>query len=369
MKGKGISPLLATVLLIATTVVATTMTAGWLSSTTGATQNTVANRTSEGVACAAAEIVIDDVYTGAGSGSVARAIVRNSGGSDNLAIISAQLYDKFGNNFTTVNTLPVNLNKGQMATLNFNNDVLPTTANDSAHGINNGTLNNGLNWTLNGKYGGALNLDGSNDWISAGNSPTLNFTYHNFTMEAWIKPISTGDYMAISGATQDSNDHYYWYAINPSNALYVELNSSGWSGPTLTNVDGSTWYHVVLVKQSTSVMFYIDGILETTLTDKPLPLTPSGGWVFRIGSRGASGQVFKGHIDDVAIWNRSLTNAEINTSMSAGPLSVSNTNDLVGYWKLDEGKGVLSCPGDFSRVVVTTNCGGVSAEFSKKPKC
>ncbi len=367
MKGKGISPLLATVLLIATTVVISTMLAGWMSSTTSATQNTIANRTTEGVACAAAEIVIDDVYTGAGSGSIARAIVRNSGGSDNLVITSAQLYDKFGNNFTTTNALPTNLNKGQMATLNFNYSILPATTNDSAHGINNGTLTNGPNWTLDGKYGGAMLFDGVNDQINAGNSPTLNFTYNNFTMEAWIKPRSTG-YIAIAGATQDGGDHYYWYAINPSNILYVELNHSGWQGSSTLNTDGSTWYHVALVKQSTSAIFYINGILDATITGIPLPLTPSGSWVFRIGSRGGS-QTFNGFIDDVAVWNRSLTNAEINTSMSAGPLSVSNTNDLVGYWNFDEGRGVISCPDDFSRVVVTTNCGGVSTEFSKRPKC
>ncbi len=371
---KGISPLLATVLLIATTVVVSTMVAGWLSSTTSATQTTVANRTSEGVACAAAEIIIDDVYSGAGSASVARAIVRNSGGSDNLAITSAQLYDKFGNNFTSVSSLPVNLNKGQMATLNFNYSIMSTTTNDSAHGINNGTLLNGTSYTLDGKYGSAYRSDGISYLIEIPNSPSLNST-DNLTVEAWFK--------AKSFQAETWKDNIVSKEIPGPVGGWVLLAGNGQPGfntwSTAGNGDAARagnailntgqWYHIVGIYNTTHRSIYVDGILinATAVTE-----ARSANW----GNVSIGGDLYlsrqrlvNGTIDDVAIWNRSLTNAEINTSMNYGPSYVGYSSDLMGYWKLDEGKGMLTCPDDFSRVVVTTNCGGVSAEFSKRTKC
>ncbi len=364
---KGISPLLATVLLIATTVVVSTMLAGWVSSTTSATQNTISNRTSEGVACTAAEIVIDDVYSGAGSGSIARAIVRNSGGSDNLAITSAQLYDRFGNNFTTVNTLPTNLNKGQMATLNFNYSILPTLVTDNDEGISNGTLMNGTLWTLNGKYGSALNFDGIDDYVNMSDtSLTLNIT-QNITVEAWIKWNGGGcSYAGIVSRRVGSNFNY--------ELLMTDTGSAGWginnTGHVLyvsNAISANNWYYLTGTYNGTNYSLYSNGILINSGAineNRGIDTQTVIGNDIRYNTCN-----FNGTIDDVAIWNRTLSNAEINTSMSTGPLSVSNTNDLVGYWKFDEGKGVLSCPSDFSRVVVTTNCGGVSAEFTKPPKC
>ncbi len=376
-KVKGISPLLASVLLIATTVVILTMLAGWMSSTTSATQNTISNRTSEGVACAAAEIVIDDVYAGAGSGSIARAIVRNSGGSDNLAITSAQLYDKFGNNFTTVNALPSSLNKGQMATLNFNYSILPTTTNDSAHGVNNGTLINGLSWSLSGKYLGGLNFDGANVYINISNESNFDFERTSlFSIGAWVKvAVNSSNVLLISKTNDQSKGWTVWIRDGSNNFSVILRNitvtNDLYASSNNTPVPNE-WHYVAVTYNGSSlvsgVKYYLDGI------EKPLYAIRDGLTEsilnddnVLIGRRASS--YYNGTIDDAAIWNRSLTNAEINTSMNAGPLTVSNTNDLVGYWKFDEGKGVLSCPSDFSRVVVTTSCGGVSAEFTKPPKC
>ncbi len=369
---KGISPLLATVLLVAATVVTTTMLSGWVSTTMSTTQTTVGNKTNEGVACAAAEIVIDDVYSGAGSGSVARAIVRNSGGSDNLQITSAQLYDKLGNNFTTVTSLPTNLNKGQMATLNFNNAVLPTLVTDDDQGIGNGTLMNGTLWTLDGKYGSAMNFDGIDDYVNISDTSLILNISQSLTVEAWVKWFGGGcvyagivsrrtggnlNYELVHGnSAVGSNADPGWGINNTGHVLYVN-----------DAISPNVWYHLAGTYNGSNYTLYIDGIQRNSsdvneIRGQNVPTIIGNDVRYNTC-------VFNGTIDDVAIWNRSLTNAEINTSMSASPLSVSNTNDLVGYWKFDEGKGMLSCPSDFSRVVVTTNCGGVSAEFSKTPKC
>ncbi len=377
---KGISPLLASVLLIAATVVISTMVAGWVSSTTSATQTTITNKTNEGVVCAAAEIVIDDVYSGAGSGGIARAIVRNSGGSDGLTIISAQLYDKLGNNITSSSPLPINLNKGQMATINFTFPRWGIATDYSSLGIN-ATLINGTNYTLDGRYGSGMSFDQNNDYINATNDTRLD-GMNAVTVVSWYRvPSNAGcavfacDWSNLDSSTRayclyNSPDDVEWYVQTPGNLSGQDANEIG--GMHEIN----TWYHAAgNYDSSTGVQrVYINGLLHQTTTGLVGPIlnttTPLFiGLSFNATGGFNTGCYYNGILDDVAIWNRSLTNAEINISMYSGPLAVGYTNDLIAYWNFDEGRGVISCPSDFSRVVVTTNCGGVSAEFSKRPKC
>ncbi len=370
---KGISPLLATVLLIAATVVTTTMLSGWVSSTMGTTQTTISNRTSEGVACAAAEIVIDDVYSGQGSGGIARVIVRNSGGSDNLAITSAQLYDRIGHNFTSTSSLPISLNKGQMATINFTYPNFGMTATASSIG-NNGTLNNGAQYTLSGKYDSAISLDGSDD--------TVNFTWTNdglggldqITIAAWIYP--NADAASAEGIVvkRTQANGAVWELIHTGGSVQPHVFcSSGRTEGSSLGASAGNWHFVAGIWNNSypkNISIFVDGTLSlgTDLPDNCNGIMASGNIPVTIGSTPGVRNNFNGMVDEVSIWNRSLNTQELLTVMNNGPSALS-ANDLKAYWKFDDGKGVLSCPGDFSRVVVTTNCGGVSAEFSKRPKC
>ncbi len=372
----GISPLLASVLLIAATVVISTMLAGWLASTTSITQTTITNKTNEGVACAAAEIVIDDVYITTGASETASVILRNSGMTDDLTITSAQLYNKNGDNISATNVPISNFDKGNIATLSFN--FKP--AGDSSKYGNNGTLMNGSILAV-GRYGSAISFDGIDDYVNVNNS--LNYLFgsgDNFTLSAWVKSNSFGTWRNILRIDTGGTNRDLWlfrYATN--NKLQMVFGDEGATLHTSNSnrsITDTNWHYVVGIVNATQdkVYVYIDGDLEANDTDS------SSTWRtddsdLRIGAVGYTAgtyagifaEFFNGTIDDVAIWNRSLTNAEINTSMNQGPLSVSNTNDLVGYWSFDG--GIVTCPSDFSRIVVTTNCGGVSAEFSKPPKC
>ena len=131
MNPKGISPLLAAVLLIAVTVAIATLVMGWISTITRTTQVTVSNRTSIAVDCASSAIVIDDVYinTGAFTGTV---IVRNSGQADDLTITFANLYNATGTVVTPAETLPVaDFDKGEIQTFTYTAIGIPTCANFS----------------------------------------------------------------------------------------------------------------------------------------------------------------------------------------------------------------------------------------------
>ncbi len=363
-KGKGISPLLATVLLIAMTVVTTTLLSQWVTTTMSSTQTTVTNRTNEGVACAAAEIVIDDVYITSGSTSeTASVILRNSGMTDDLTITSAQLYNKNGDNITATNVPISNFDRGTTSTLSFR--FKP--AGDSSKYGNNGTINGSI-VLASGRYGSAMESDRmpiNNALIDTMTTQNMNLTANNLTLEAWIK--ATDGY--AGGFLGKANSTHYEFIL----ALYdgmIVLNSGEcelYDFPVggLRYINDSQWHHAVGIINSSTLVTYLDGVKDSNKTcDTTRNLTGS---TIKLGVRERATWYWNGSLDDMAIWNRSLNGTEINTSMNQGPLSVSNTNDLVGYWNFDG--GIVTCPSDFSRVVVTTNCGGVSAEFSKSPKC
>lgn len=127
---KGISPLLASVLLIAITVAIATLIMGWMSTVARTTQIKVENKTSQAVDCSSASISIDDVYITAGSAGSANIIVRNTGQVDGLTVQSAQIYNTTGANFSTISTPITSFNKGDIATLRFLNISVATCPTD-----------------------------------------------------------------------------------------------------------------------------------------------------------------------------------------------------------------------------------------------
>ena len=127
---KGISPLIAAVLLIAITVAVTTVFMGWYSTLVSSQSRTVENRTRTGIDCTAARISILDVYMDF-TNNVSRVSVRNSGQVDDV-IISTVEYNSLGVNTTNMSQMPKNIAKGDTLSFEFNiTGVIPACGNFS----------------------------------------------------------------------------------------------------------------------------------------------------------------------------------------------------------------------------------------------
>ncbi len=121
---KGVSPLIATVMLIVIVVSIVALMSGWLTSFFMGTRETVSNRTDTSVDCTGAIMTIDAVYLKNGTFPLGEAnvVVRNEGLVDDLAIMAAVLYNTTGHNFSTATPLPVtDLDRGGVETLRFAN--------------------------------------------------------------------------------------------------------------------------------------------------------------------------------------------------------------------------------------------------------
>ncbi len=201
-----------------------------------------------------------------------------------------------------------------------------STTNDASGNSNTGTLTN-MNTTGNAtsgwnstgcKYGSCLKFDGVNDYVNAGTGSSLNIT-GALTIEAWVKP--DGAVGAIAGIVGplvyrsynlglQSNGRLTIYLKDVYNLTYVAV------GAVIPDV----WNHIVLtydkVAGVNNLKVYVGGIEvwhDTATGD--IGTTTDPVW---IGKMGAATYLFNGTIDEVRIYNRTLSADEIIADYSKG---------------------------------------------------
>jgi len=198
---------------------------------------------------------------------------------------------------------------------NFN-DGSGTTAEDKSGQGNNGTLTNmdpATDW-VDGKVGsGALDFDGSNDYVDAGSSSSLRFHTGDFTVTGWIKSDSLTGTRTLGTTYLDLNTGWFFGTSNSKLGYYT----NAWKSANTTLVTGQ-WYHIgITVDASGNYIFYLNGNSDGSgASTLPANTTES----FKIGAYGASGGLgrFDGLIDEVRIYNRALSANEISRLYNLG---------------------------------------------------
>ena len=191
-----------------------------------------------------------------------------------------------------------------------------TIANDSA-GTNTGTLVNGPAWTT-GKVGGALCFGGSR-YVDIGNDASLRVD--SVTLETWIKVTdSWGAHNPIIGSNWDGvGSNYYLGVVNGQFGFtYVHPVDPYWRycSTTPPSNDG-LWHHVVGTFDAGISKIYIDGVLRNTCDYSSVTtVCPKRIDTVYIGQFWAGGYGVPGDLDEVAIYDRALSESEIQSHYS-----------------------------------------------------
>lgn len=227
-------------------------------------------------------------------------------------------------------------------------DATGTKATDFSGNGNTGTLagsggaNNLPQWVA-GKRGKALSFDGNDDRVDLGSGINIT-TQGSFCL--WYNLNSTADsYAEIltkeSGTTQFTIGRY---AATDRLYFYDGTNTD----TTALGYGYNQWVHLCVVINSGALQYYLNGVAaDTGTTVNPLN-TLSANTSIGINN----GQNFKGLIDDVRIYNRALSAADVLNLYNAGATTANPTiktvsrNGLVGYWSLDDGTSTKAT--DFS---------------------
>ncbi len=212
------------------------------------------------------------------------------------------------------------------------------TSNNNGTLVNMSTgLNNGSSgWNSSGKYGNALWFDGVNDYVNMGTMGTFGSSLgSNKSYSMWIKSSNTTSIMAISGVANLGFTTAIILRINANSAEVlsagnIQLFSRDSSALELqggvntnTGITNGNWHHLVVNVQPSNniISFFVDGAIKTTTYAKQN--TPTNfsnfNYGFYIGAwdnRGPAAQCFNGTMDEVRIYNRVLSNDEINLTMN-----------------------------------------------------
>ncbi|OGF80556.1 hypothetical protein A2930_03115 [Candidatus Giovannonibacteria bacterium RIFCSPLOWO2_01_FULL_45_34] len=239
------------------------------------------------------------------------------------------------------------LQKGLVGYWSFDGkDMANITAYDRSGNTNNGTLTGGPTRAI-GKLGQGLSFDGSNDYVRATRSSSLNGAFDGaYSVSMWFKSNSSATiktFYHISDASSGSHMAFFnyqsvgkvtMYSRNATLADTLESNTS--------NLNNDVWRMVTFIQTGTNMLIYIDGVLDNSRANGTL-VTSSDIDLF-IGARSFSDRFFPGLIDDVRIYNRALSADEIKRLYKIGATLKVNTsinNDslqkgLVGYWSFND---------------------------------
>jgi len=219
---------------------------------------------------------------------------------------------------TTQNSSPVSA--FLMAAWNFNEGTGTTAADFTANG-NLATLS-GASWVT-GKYGSGLTFNGgSSSHLSVANSPSLNISGSEMTISVWMNPLapSTSDTVVLGKFWNTGwTDPYFQYGLEMASGnrpTFIIGTTTGYRAAVMSSaVTYGQWTHVGVTFNGTQVKFYINGVLTDTqsLTGTITARNNS----MHIGSDQANGQGFKGILDDIRIYNKALSQAEIANDMNA----------------------------------------------------
>jgi hypothetical protein len=183
---------------------------------------------------------------------------------------------------------------------------------------NHGELVNGVSYDS--SNGGSLVFDGLNDRINLEFSPTLDIS-SSITMEGFIYPTAYKSGGGGGGMIITKTASYYTELDGSSGkirAYFYGLNSPGYHSGN-AYVPLNTWTHYAVVRDSTSnsIIFYINGNLDRTISSITGSITVQQSYPVTLGSYVGSNYEYTGRIASGKIYNRALTALEIEQNFNA----------------------------------------------------
>ncbi len=179
-----------------------------------------------------------------------------------------------------------------------------------------------------------LEFDGVNDYVNT--SSEIFSSSEGFTLSIWVKIDSLSSEEEVF--SQGWNNRLFsvddkTFSCIFQNGSTLVINSDSFYFPKV-------WNHFVCSINTTNAMIYGNGILDVT------PVSVTGTYtqtedIIKIGSRTDGGTFFNGAIDEVRIYNQSLTQSQITEIYNSGRIANSSlpSENLVLWYSFEEASG------------------------------
>ena len=217
--------------------------------------------------------------------------------------------------------LPARAASGLVAGYGFAEGSGSTTADASGNGLT-GSLVSGPAWVL-GRNGTGLSFDGSTTYVDLGNPAALRLT-GSMTLSAWVyETANVGD----DGQIVAKSEGAFGWQLKSSPDTGVRTFAIGITSSTGQIVQRysktvralNTWYHLTGAYDAAArtLNVYVNGVLDNGVLSGTVGSSQLDSPVNANIGRRTGGFNIRGTIDDVRIYGRALTAAEIQADMSA----------------------------------------------------
>ena len=213
-------------------------------------------------------------------------------------------------------TWTADLNTDIISYWKLDNNIL-TDSVGSNDGTNSGSTN------ISGKIISARSFDGTNDYITT--SVTSEIIYHDSTVSMWVYRKENGGAIFTQRYSLDGGVVFNVGVQNGKVNFWLRNNTGGGvrqlSGATTMNND--EWNFITTTLSGTNMSVWLNGVYDGSATYTGGTWNNADNQV--IGGNAGSGdsgnsvtEFFNGSVDEIGIWDRALTGAEITQLYNGG---------------------------------------------------
>lgn len=205
--------------------------------------------------------------------------------------------------------LPEELRHGLVLYYSFDSELAMEVTDESGEGNNGSPVN--VEWVKDGHQGGAASFGLTNSCITVPDKADLNPPI--LTLSAWIKTSKRGGYIFDKGFNEG-----YVLAIIPRGSVFLKVKKA-YAQPEIKVTTGQ-WRQVVGTYDGKDVKMYIDGwLVDQRPWGGKVPRTPYDLIIGanRSNTLSKASTFFNGLMDDVMIFNRALSDDEVQTLFKA----------------------------------------------------
>ncbi len=184
-------------------------------------------------------------------------------------------------------------------------------------GGRNGTAMNGAGFAS-GKVGQGFSFNGGSSQVSVPDDTAWDFGANDFTIETWVKFNAPTSEDVLIGHSNGSGSVNKWIFWRKNGALAFHLEGSAVANITSNVAFTPTvgqWYHVAVARSGNTYRFYVDGA-QNGIDQFDSNVVPDASAPLTLG-RAEALTALNGMLDEVQIFNRALTGAEITSVYNA----------------------------------------------------
>ena len=230
-------------------------------------------------------------------------------------------------------------NNGLMLYLPFN-EGSGNAARDASGNGNNGDIKGNFEW-VEGQFGKAVHLhDVPDEYVEVPHSDTLDIR-NAITLELWTKVDSMDQHCAFISKAESGQVGAYMLHISNNNGFYTALVifigvQGPWPPPAIGTTTIGEWHHFAGTYDGVELTIYIDGELQAKAnrvlggdidhSDAPVVIGRDNRMEY------LTSRTMDCTLDEVRIWNRVLSQAELKEAMAGKVVSVDPEDALASVW-------------------------------------